>query len=364
MSRIISTGIAVPRYKAYQSDILDFMCRAYDHQTASRKLRILFHSSGIETRHSVVPDFANHTTNGLFFNNGKPDVEKRMNLYRENAADLAIEAIENLFSKMDTDIHSMGITHLIAVTCTGMYAPGIETEIMEKLKLPCNIFRTAVNFQGCNAAFPAQRIADAFARSGKNVRVLVVSVELCTIHFQPKYDNDNLLSNTIFGDGAAAMLMVHDDYAARNGLRGLRIDDFYSAILNEGKELMAWDVKSVNFEMVLNPRVPDFIGERINDFIAETVKNLRITPSEVSKWAIHPGGRKILDNVKKQLGLQSEDMAVSYSILSKYGNMSSATIVFILNRIMEQDNKRGEKVLAVGFGPGISVDTILYSYEE
>ncbi len=365
MGRIISTGTAVPVHAADQDHILEFMCAAYNNDTASRKLRILFHSSGIRTRHSVVPDFGlGKPVYGNFFGNGTPDIEKRMLLYRNQAAALAIKAIKNLFDKLGSTIQTFGITHLITVTCTGMYSPGIETEIMERLQLPFDIFHTSVNFLGCNAAFPAQKIADSFSRSDKHARVLVVCVELCTIHFQPKSDNDNLLSNTIFGDGAAALLMVSEEFASSNGLSGLSVKGFNSGVLGDGKELMGWNIKPLNFEMVLNASVPAFIGEKIKEFVSETKRVLDISPGAIDKWAVHPGGRKILDNVKKELGLTDDDMANSYRVLREYGNMSSPTILFIINLIMDQMPATGEQVLAVGFGPGISVDTILYCYER
>lgn len=364
MSRIISTGTAVPEYAAHQDSILEFMCRAYDNDTASRKLKILFHSSGIEKRHSVVPDFNNKSDANLFFGNGMPNVEMRMKLYRDNAADLAIKAIDDLFCKIDSDIASFGITHLITVTCTGMYSPGLETELMEKLHLRDNIFHTSVNFLGCNAAFPAQKIADSFTKSDAHAKVLVVCVELCTIHFQPKGNTDNLLSNTIFSDGAAALLFVSDEYAREKSLKGLAVGGFYSGMLGEGKNLMGWNIKPLNFEMVLDAEVPAFIGRKITLFIDEVSSYFNVSKEDINKWAVHPGGRKILDQVRQQLGFERDELQASYQVLRDFGNMSSPTILFILNHIQEQNMKQGEKIMAVGFGPGISVDTAFYRYEE
>lgn len=364
MSRIISTGTAVPAYVGRQDQILEFMCDAYNDGTASRKLKILFHSSGINTRYSVVPDFSNHSGGRQFFGNGKPDVEKRMDLYRLNASALAMQAIENMFGKLGAGIETFGITHLITVTCTGMYSPGLETELMEKLNLPDNIFHTSINFLGCNAAFPAQKIADSFARSDKDAKVLVVCVELCTIHFQPKDNTDNLLSNTIFADGAAALLFVSDEFARQNQLKGFSVGGFYSGMLSDGKELMGWNVKPLNFEMVLNAEVPAFIGEKIARLIDEVSRYFKISQREIDKWAVHPGGRKILDQVKQQLRLENDELRYSYQVLRDYGNMSSPTILFILNLIGEEPLLPGEKIMAVGFGPGISVDTAIYQYEE
>ncbi|MFW5831059.1 MAG: type III polyketide synthase, partial [Prolixibacteraceae bacterium] len=290
MSRIISIGTAVPQYKSNQSDILEFMCKAYDNEIASRKLKILFHSSGIETRHSAVPDFGKSGTGKKFFaDENQPNIEKRMFKYSETAVGIAVDAIKDSFKKINSSVESFGITHLITVTCTALYAPGIDIEIMEKLNLPHDTERNSVNFMGCNAAFPALKIADKITKAEKNAKVLVVCVELCTLHFQPKYDTDNLLSNTIFGDGAAAAIMVSDEQAEHLNLKGLSINRFYSALLKNGKNLMGWNVKPINFEMVLNAKVPAFIGDHIREFISTCEEKLNIKAESIGKWAVHPG---------------------------------------------------------------------------
>lgn len=235
---------------------------------------------------------------------------------------------------------------------------------MEELNLPDNIFHTSINFMGCNAAFPAQKIADSFARSDRNAKVLVVCVELCTIHFQPKNDNDNLLSNTIFSDGAAALLMVSDEIALQQNLEGYSVDGFYSGILGKGRQLMGWNIKPYNFEMILNSELPSFIGENIKHFFEEAGRHLDVVPEDINKWAVHPGGRKILDQVRFQLELEKDTLADSYHVLNKYGNMSSPTILFILNRILRQELKQDENLMAIGFGPGISIDLAVYHYEQ
>ena len=143
-----------------------------------------------------------------------------MKKYAENAANVAIAAIKNSFSKINSSVETFGITHLITVSCTALYAPGIDTEIMKRLNLPNDTERISVNFMGCNAAFPALKIANRIAQSERDAKVLVVCVELCTLHFQPKYDTDNLLSNTIFGDGAAAAIMVSDEQAEQQPYKG------------------------------------------------------------------------------------------------------------------------------------------------
>jgi predicted naringenin-chalcone synthase len=364
MSKIISIGTAVPEYAAEQSNILNFMHSAYEDETTSRKLNILFHQSGIKKRYSVISDFVNSTSDKVLFKKNKkvPGVEKRLNVFKENSVSLAIKAIQNSLSKLDTSLSEFNITHLITVTCTGIHAPGIGTVLIEMLNLPNDIFHTSINFMGCNAAFPALKIADMIAKTDENAKVLIVCVELCTIHFQPKDNNDNLLSNTIFGDGAAAVIVVSDKAAKNSNRPGLAMDGFFSILLNKGKDLMAWNITPVNFEMVLDAKIPDFIGNEVADIVTKAGSKLNINPSEIDKWAIHPGGRKILDTIKKQMKLDDSDLKHSYKVLAEYGNMSSPTILFVLNEIMEADIKPEEKIFSMGFGPGISIETAVFTY--
>ena len=366
MSKIISIGTVVPKFGTAQSTILEFMQAAYNDDTASRKLKILFHNSGINTRYSVVPDFDNSKSEHNLFigNKSTPNVEKRLNVFKENAVSLAIEAIHSALTKLNTTIAEFGPTHLITVTCTGLYAPGIDSDIMEQLNLPNDIFHTSINFMGCNAAFPALKIADMIAKTDENAKVIVVCVELCTLHFQPKDNNDNLLSNTIFGDGAAAAIVVSDTAAKHNEQGGMAINGFYSLLLGKGKNLMAWNITPINFEMVLDAGIPEFIGNEVNNIVLKSSKNLNIAPDKIDKWAIHPGGKKILDAVKKQMQMNDTDLQYSYKVLAEYGNMSSPTILFVLNEIMQSNHKPNETIFSIGFGPGLSIETSLFTYVE
>jgi len=366
MSTIISIGTAVPQYGTSQIEILDFMQKAYHDDTVSRKLKILFNHSGIDTRYSSVPDFANTNMEHILFDHNKcvPDIEKRLSVYKKNAVPIAIEAIQNSLKKLNTTLSEFGITHLITVSCTGLYAPGLDIALIEKLNLPNDIFHTAINFMGCNAAFPALKIADMIAKSDENAKVMIVCVELCTLHFQPKNDHDNLLSNTIFGDGAAAVVVVSDEAAKQNHQRGMAINGFYSVLLSRGKDFMAWNITPVNFEMVLDARVPEFIGEELENIVLKACEKLNIAPAPIDKWAIHPGGKKILDVIKKQLQLHYSDMQYSYKILAEYGNMSSPTILFVLNEIMQTDSRPNETIFSIGFGPGLNIETAKFTYVE
>lgn len=365
MSKIVSIGTAVPQYGTEQSVILGFMKDAYKDDIAARKLNVLFKHSGISTRYSTIPDFDKTKSKNVLFN-GMPDtstVENRLKIFKEKAVPLAIEAISNSCKKINTDISDFGITHLITVSCTGLYAPGIDAELIEELNLPADIFHISVNFLGCNAAFHALKIADLITKSDDNAKVLIVCVELCTLHFQPKNNHDNLLSNTIFGDGAAAVIITSDKYQNNPKQNRLVIDGFYSLLLPKGKDLMGWNITPVNFEMILDAKIPDFIGSEINAIILKASKNFNIEPNTINKWAVHPGGKKILDTIKRELQLNEEDLKYSYKILDEYGNMSSPTILFVLNELMEAKQNKNDSVFSIGFGPGLSIETALFRFE-
>ncbi len=358
LSRIISIGTAVPEYLTSQDTILQFMHKEYRDPTASRKLSVLFHQSAINSRYSAVPDFSDTDQRSLFpLTHETPMVEKRIDVFKQNALPLAVKAIEDSFQNIHASVAEFGITHLITVTCTGIYNPGLDAELMMELDFPPDIFHTALNFIGCNAAFPALRIADSIVKSQADARGLVVCVELCTLHFQPKNDIDNLLSNTIFGDGAAAVIMVSESLANKQNLKGFSLKGFSPMLLKRGKDLMGWNVNPVNFEMILDAGIPVFLGEELGQLMAAVAEKLQLTPENINHWAVHPGGKKILEAVQHGLQLKNDELKHSYKVLRNYGNMSSPTILFVLNELFKSNPKSGETVFAMGFGPGISIDT-------
>lgn len=362
-SKIISIGTAVPDYKSRQETILEFMHHAYNEQVASRKLNMLFLQSGIDTRYSVVPDFLNRGQGALFQNwVEKPGIEKRTSEFKLHAKRIAEKAVKKVFNNIKTTVKSAEVTHLITVTCTGLYAPGLDANLIEALELPDDIFHTSLNFLGCNAAFPALKIADSIIRSDNNSRVLIVCVELCTLHFQPKSNSDNLLSNTIFGDGSAAVLMVSEQAPDFMQYPGLVINNFYSSLLYKGKDLMGWNVTPANFEMILNTGLPHFLSDELTFLKTKIATALKVQFSQVDHWAIHPGGKRVLDEIKQKLQFTDGELKHSYKVLQNYGNMSSPTVLFVLSEILKNSIRDGDLVLSMGFGPGISVDTALMTY--
>lgn len=355
--KIIAIGTALPGYFAYQNDILSFMGRAYNNEQDFRKLTILFHQSGIEKRYSVLPDFGKESGVDFFKpQESQPNVGQRMGVFKKEAVRLAKESA--IQAMKDARLKSSDLTHLVTVTCTGLHAPGLGIELVKELNMRDDIFQTSVNFLGCNAAFHALKLADLMASSDPHANVLVSCVELCTIHFQPKNNTDNLLSNTIFGDGAASAIV-----AGKNSeIPGFKLEGFYSLLLQGGQQLMGWDVNEQSFEMVLNSQLPRYIGNEISTVIERVTSALKVSIDEIAFWAVHPGGRKILEEVKKKLDMDEKKLEQAYQVLKDCGNMSSSTILFVLDKIMKLPPGNKNKTMSIGFGPGLSIDSALLTY--
>jgi predicted naringenin-chalcone synthase len=356
MPKIIAIGTATPTYRHRQEDIMRFMLDANNLDEKNRKLLpILYRRSGIETRHSVFPDFSLPREQWDFFSNNctVPSLEKRMTLYNKQAVDLSANAINNCLQGTTGGIPPIqSVTHLITVTCTGISAPGLDILLMQKLNLSPNIVRTSVNFMGCYAALHALKIADAFCRADASAKVLIVCTELCTLHFQKTNNTDAVLSSTLFADGSAACLITSE-----KEVEGLEIKQFYSKVALGGQEAMAWQLSSTGFLMTLSNHVPKLIKEEIKNLLESSLAQLNLTIDKITNWAIHPGGKNILEAVEHSLGLSHEDLAKSYDVLKNYGNMSSPTILFVLKEMMEA--KKQGNIFAVAFGPGITMESVI-----
>lgn len=359
MSKIISIGTAVPAYKHEQSAILDFMQRVYAlDENDKRKLKYLYRQGGINTRYSVIPDYSLPAAEWAFYSPTEnlepfPKLEKRMQWYQQHAAPLSLAAINKCIEKYEE--HT--ITHLITVSCTGMSAPGLDLELLELLNLPATTFRTSVNFMGCYAAIHALKIADAFCKSDKKANVLIICTELCTLHFQKEHTVDNMTSSMLFADGAAAVLVSGNEEQ-----EGLTIDNFYSMVSLKGKKDMAWELSSKGFLMTLSSYVAEMIEEDFDVLVQEALASANLNKNDITQWCIHPGGKRILEAVHKSLGFTNGQLQPCYDVLKDYGNMSSPTVLFVLERIMTTLNKKQKNtIFGAAFGPGLTMETFILS---
>jgi len=363
MSKIVSIGTAVPRFKHEQTDILGFMQQVYAlDQAAARKMRFLYHQSGIDTRYSVIPDYSTPASEWTFYPASEnlepfPGLDQRMACWQKHAATLSLDAIRDC---LKTVHQSATISHLITVSCTGMSAPGLDLQLMELLDLPRDTQRSSINFMGCYAAIHALKTADLIVKADSEARVLIVCTELCTLHFQREATSDNIASSLLFADGAAAALICGD----QSKEKGWRLDGFYSEVVPKGKQDMSWEISSRGFLMTLSGYVPDLIEEDFNPLLKRSLTKIGVDRESITDWCIHPGGRRILDVIAQTAKLEPQSLQPSYQVLKEYGNMSSPTILFVLKKIMQNTTKHGQrKAFAAAFGPGLTMETFVTSTE-
>jgi predicted naringenin-chalcone synthase len=326
----------------------------------NRKLRFLYQHSGIDYRYSTIPDYSSAIKDWKFYPQTEnlepfPSLEHRIALFNKYAAPLSVAAIRESINGL---IHDHEITHLITVSCTGMSAPGLDLQIMELMDLPKNIYRTSVNFMGCYAAIHALKMADAICKNEKDARVIIVCTELCTLHFQKEATIDNITSSLLFGDGSAAMLVTNNPYPKK----GLQLDHFYSEVITKGRKDMAWELSSSGFLMTLSGYVPELLEEDFSPLVTRALQKAGIDKKEITHWCVHPGGKRILDVVHQSLQLRNGELAHCYQVLKDFGNMSSATILFVLKKIMETSLDKDQKIFTGAFGPGLTMETFVASF--
>ncbi len=327
------------------------------------RLKQIYDGSHIDHRYSVIPDFAFADTQlNTFFEQNEalepfPATSKRLQFYQKTAIDVASQAAENCFGFFEADIAKL-VTHLITVSCTGMHAPGIDIELVEKLGLNKYTERTCINFMGCNGAINALKVADYICRADTNAKVLVVSVELCTLHFQKINTLDNWVASSLFSDGAAAVLVENQSTRSIKG-PCLLLENFYSEFIPEASEDMGWIIGDTGFEMRLTSKVSKQIKKHIKGLTCRFLEKAGLNFADIGAYAIHPGGSSILAAAEAALDIDAEANRFSYAILKAYGNMSSATILFVLEKILASKPKQDENILSFAFGPGLTIEGML-----
>ena len=359
MSKIISIATAVPAYKHKQEQLLAFMEGAYNaDEKQKRILGYLYGHSGIDTRYSVIPDFTLPVDEWAFFPRSRdlepfPNLEHRMEWFQRNALPLSLESATRC---LDGIMNKEEITHLITVSCTGMSAPGLELQLMEALGLKPDTTRTAINFMGCYAAIHGLKMANDIVTAQPSAKVLLVCTELCSLHFQKAFTEDEITAPLLFGDGSAAALIVADE----DRHSGIRLQSFYSEVLKDAKDSMTWRLSSSGFVMTLSGDVPEIFRADIGSLKDHALAKAGYADDAIKYWCIHPGGKRILEAIGKGLSLTHDDMAASYGILKEYGNMSSATVLFVLQRMWAQlMADKGSPLFAAAFGPGLTMESII-----
>ncbi len=357
---IVGIGTAVPRTRLDQSDVRDLFAGQPDLDRLSRRLiGAAFDQSAISSRHTVLPELAAGRSSGsgdspfvdpVTRRIGSPLTGVRNDVYVREAPPLFAAAARDALARAQVDPHE--VTHVVTASCTGFFAPGPDFRLVRDLGLSRTVSREHLGFLGCAAALPALRSAARICAADPSALVLVVCAEVCTIHLRSSSDTDQIVSSAVFADGAAAAVVTS---SPRAGIRRLELERFATAITDEGEAAMGWTIGDHGFEMILTAEVPRIVGREVQAALAP----LR-AGGEVDAWAVHPGGRSILDHVESAFDLRGDALRHSREVLRDYGNMSSATILFILQRLLADDAlPDGANTLAVAFAPGLTVESAL-----
>ena len=355
MADIISIATAEPAYQHLQADICSFMLASYQLDAVeSRKLKFLYDHSGINTRYSIIADYnpalSAHDFIPLQVGHPFPNLEQRMEIFEREALMLSLESVNKC---IDGVIDANAITHLITVSCTGMSAPGLDLQIMQSMELPSTIFRTSINFMGCYAAIHGLKLAKMICDSTPNSNVIVVATELCTLHFQQAFSEDNAASSLLFADGSAAVLISN----CIESKKALTLKEFYSQVEDKGQTDMAWKLSSKGFLMTLSSYIPQLIEADVEQLIRNALGKNNLQFHEISHWCIHPGGKRILDLIQRKMKLTDSDLQYARKVLFNHGNMSSPTVLYVLKEIMEATNQDNATILGMAFGPGLTMET-------
>ncbi len=281
-----------------------------------------------------------------------PSTGVRMERYAREAGPMALRAARDALDQAGGPRDS--ITHLVTVSCTGFIAPGVDVALIDGLGLCPTIERTHIGFMGCHGALNGLRVASAFATADPAARVLLAAVELCSLHYYYGSAADKLVANAIFADGAAAI--VGDSSMGDRGDWTLRGSGSY--LIPDSAPDMGWTVGEHGFEMTLSRRVPGLIARHLRPWLESWLNDNGISLGDVPSWAVHPGGPKILAAVEESLALPPEALAVSRGVLADYGNMSSPTVLFVIDRLRKQNAPR--PCVALGFGPGLVAEAALF----
>jgi predicted naringenin-chalcone synthase len=361
---ILSVGTALPPSRVTQAESVRIaQAFAGMKEDQDNFLSSLYQHSTIATRHlafeqEVVCDILRGTRrSGSVFlprddsDHPGPTTQERMQHYVEQAGPLAVRAARQALE--ESGLTPAEFTHLITVSCTGFSAPGVDVALIKMLEFPATIERTHIGFMGCHGALNGLRVARAFADAHADARILLCAVELCGLHYHYQRSPKKMIANALFADGAAALVGASVDRVGP----AWQVAASGSCIFADSEQAMTWNIGDHGFEMTLATKVPELIAQNLRPWFVQWLGNNGLRLGDVASWAVHPGGPKILTAVEQALGLDRNATAVSWEVLAECGNMSSATILFLIDRLRKRNAAR--PCVALGFGPGLTAEAAL-----
>ena len=357
---ILGMGTALPTHSIAQSDAANLAntlaCRS---PKESKLLEALYKRTRIQNRGSVLLQDGNGPNlRQSFFPVAHgpadlgPTTGQRMHRYAEEAAPLALAASRRALR--ESGLAASRISDLITVSCTGFTAPGVDIALIKALGLSKNVGRMQLGFMGCHGSLNGLRIASALVEANPESRVLLCAIELCSLHFSYAWDTEKIVANGLFADGAAALIAGPEKKTKHSAWR---VQALGSCLFPDSESAMTWRIGDHGFEMTLSNRVPSLIASHLRPALEEWLALQKLMVEDIRSWAIHPGGPRLLDEVATCLHLPEAMLAASREILQQHGNMSSPTLLFILERLRQE--KAPTPCVALGFGPGLTVEMAL-----
>jgi predicted naringenin-chalcone synthase len=357
---LIDIATASPPFKvAQQTAATELKQRMGGTSSISRMIDMAANLSGIDHRFFVIPDGDKNSSEKFFTKSEShfsPDTKTRMTEYEKWSIELTKKSVKELAVKNNIDFNS--IDRLITISCTGFFAPGLDYELIKEFKISPSVKRTNIGFMGCAASLIGVNSVWEAMRQNDNENILMVSVELCSLHLQTEPTRDNILANMIFADGAAAAFFSKNNPGTK---RKLEIQFAESFLFEDSAKFMGWKIGNNGFEMMLSSELPKIILNSAAPKAKEILNKKGIDISKIKYWALHPGGRAILDSLQNGLELTDEQLRASREVLRNFGNLSSVSILFVLKNIIEYENlEKDDYCCAIAFGPGLTTELVLF----
>ncbi len=358
---LIDIATASPPYKVSQQlAASELKKRMIGSNAAGRLIEMAASHSGIDERYIVIPDAEESAQEKFYSSNGNyitPDTKQRMDQYEQWSKSLSRDAVRKLLDQ--TGFNAKELNKLITISCTGFFAPGLDYYLINEFGFPQTIRRTNIGFMGCAASIIGFGSVLEAMNSQQDTNVLLVSVEICSLHLQLEPSRDNILANMVFADGCGAALLSNSEkYSSKAKLNLLYTN---SILFDNSSKYMGWKIGNYGFEMVLSSELPKIILNEAAPALIKILDGHNINYREIRHWALHPGGRAILDSLQNGLNLSDDKMTASRTVLRRYGNLSSASILFVMKELLNSgDINKDELCCAVAFGPGLTMETAVF----
>lgn len=355
---VVGLGTALPPYRVSQVDLATWISRFLD-----RGIRLdhftsrVFGKAGVDTRYMAIPDFTG-TGRAVLYDDGIPGLGKRMEVFAREAPRLAAHAVETALEQASSTPSE--VSHLIAVTSTGVSVPGVDVHIANALGLRPSVERTLIGMMGCSGAFHGLRVGRKIVEDDPTARVLMVCVELCSLHLDPDPDLGKIVAHALFSDAAAAVLLTGS--AERQGAL-VELGTARTHLDYEARELVQWKLADAGFEITLSPRLAKTVGRRVRGFTDLLIEESRSSEGQrpIESWIVHPGGPALIRELEENLGLEAADLADAREVLRSTGNSSSAAVLFVLERAAARAQS-GARGIMLGFGPGLTLEGLSFTH--